>query len=186
MKAIEPYRLMFVEEPVLSENLESLAALAGYVTTPIATGERLFTRWDFKRLFEQGAVDIIQPDLSHAGGISEVKRIAAMAEAYDVALAPHCPLGPIAFAASLQVDFTCPNAVIQETSMNIHYNEGADLLDYLADPEVFAFTDGYVSLLARPGLGVTLDEEKVREMAKVGHAWKNPIWRTESGVIAEW
>src|SRR5690606_26684102 len=116
----------------------AFAELARYTSAPIATGERMFSRWDFKYIFEQGAVDIIQPDLSHAGGISEVKKIAAMAEAYDIALAPHCPLGPISFAAALQVDFNCINAIIQETSMGIHYNETADLLDYVKNPEVFA------------------------------------------------
>ncbi|MFN5422712.1 MAG: galactonate dehydratase, partial [bacterium] len=128
MKELDPLKPMFIEEPVLSENKEALIQLAQYTTAPIATGERMFSRWDFKPLFESGAIDIVQPDLSHAGGISEVKRIAAMAEAYDVALAPHCPLGPISFAAALQIDFNCINAFIQETSLGIHYNQGADLL----------------------------------------------------------
>ena len=186
MKELEVLKPMFIEEPVLSENREAFAHLSQYTTTPIATGERLFSRWDFKAFFEQGAVDIIQPDLSHAGGISEVKKIAAMAEAYDVALAPHCPLGPISFAAALQIDFNCINAVIQETSMGIHYNQGADLLDYVANPEVFAIKDGYIERPMLPGLGVQINEEKVREMAKVGHNWKNPVWRNEDGSITEW
>lgn len=186
MKELESLRPMFIEEPVLSENMEAFAVLAQYTTTPIATGERMFSRWDFKRLFAQGVVDIIQPDLSHAGGITEVKKIAAMAEAYDVALAPHCPLGPISFAAALQVDFTCINAIIQETSMGIHYNEGADLLDYLLNPEVFKVKEGYIHRPTLPGLGIQIDEKKVREMALVGHDWKNPIWRNEDGSITEW
>jgi len=185
-KELEPFRPMFIEEPVLPENEEYLKALSNHVVTPIATGERYYSRWDFKRLFQRGAVDIIQPDLSHAGGISEVKKIATMAEAFDVSLAPHCPLGPIAFAASLQVDNTCLNAIIQETSIGIHYNEGIDLLDYLVDPSVFKFKDGYVHLTDKPGLGIEINEEKVREMAKIGHNWKNPIWRTASGVVTEW
>ena len=186
MKELEFLKPMFIEEPVLAENMEAFAALAQYTTTPIATGERMFSRWDFKRLFAQGVVDIIQPDLSHAGGITEVKKIAAMAEAYDVALAPHCPLGPISFAAALQVDFTCINAIIQETSMGIHYNEGADLLDYIQNPEVFKVTEGYIDRPKLPGLGIVIDEEKVREMARQGHDWKNPIWRNEDGSITEW
>ena len=186
MKDLEFLKPMFIEEPVLSENIEVYPTLAQYTSTPIATGERMFSRWDFKTLFAQGAVDIIQPDLSHAGGISEVKRIAAMAEAYDVALAPHCPLGPISFAAALQVDFTCVNAFIQETSMGIHYNEGADLLDYLLNPEVFDVKDGCVNRSDLPGLGVVINEEKVREMEKIGHDWKNPIWRNADGSITEW
>ena len=186
MKDLEYLKPMFIEEPVLSENIEAFSSLAQYTSTPIATGERMFSRWDFKPLLAQGAVDIIQPDLSHAGGISEVKRIAAMAEAYDVALAPHCPLGPISFAAALQVDFNCVNAFIQETSMGIHYNEGTDLLDYLLNPEVFNVKDGYVERPTLPGLGIQINEEKVREMAKQGHDWKNPIWRNEDGSITEW
>jgi len=179
-------RPMFVEEPVLAENGEYFKDLADRVSIPIATGERHYTRWDFKRLFQQGAVDIIQPDLSHAGGITEVRKIAAMAEAYDIALAPHCPLGPIAFASSLQVDFTSPNAFIQETSAGIHYNTGADMLDYLENPEVFSFQEGYALLPAGPGLGIRINEEKVREMAQEGHNWKNPVWRNRSGSVAEW
>lgn len=186
MRELDHLKPMFIEEPVLSENLEAFAALATYTSAPIATGERLFSRWDFKRLFEQGAVDIIQPDLSHAGGITEVKKIAAMAEAYDVALAPHCPLGPISLAAALQVDFNCLNAFIQESSIGIHYNEGVDLLDYLLNPEVFAIKDGYIDRPNLPGLGVEINEEKVREMAKTGHQWKNPVWRNEDGSVAEW
>lgn len=186
MKELEPYRPLFIEEPVLAENGEYFKMLSELVSTPIATGERHYTRWDFKHLFEQGAVDIIQPDLSHAGGISECKKIATMAEAYDISVAPHCPLGPIAFAACLQLDFNTVNSVIQETSAGIHYNVGADLLDYVKNPEVFAFNEGYIEVFDGPGLGIEVDEEKVREMAKIGHSWKNPVWRTPSGVVAEW
>lgn len=186
MKELEPLRPMFVEEPVLAENGEYFRDLGDRFSIPIATGERHYTRWDFKRIFEQGAVDIIQPDPSHAGGITEVKKIASMAEAYDIALAPHCPLGPIAFASCLQVDFTCPNAFIQETSAGIHYNTGADMLDYLKNPDVFDFAEGYVKPPDKPGLGIEINEEKVREMARKGHDWKNPLWRTRSGVVAEW
>jgi len=186
MQELDSLKPMFIEEPVLSEHKEAFAALARYTSAPIATGERMFSRWDFKQLFEQGAVDIIQPDLSHAGGISEVKKIAAMAEAYDIALAPHCPLGPISFAAALQVDFNCINAIIQETSMGIHYNETADLLDYVKDPGVFAVKDGYIERSNLPGLGVEIDEEKVRERARIGHNWKNPVWRNADGSVTEW
>ncbi len=122
VRELEPYRLMFIEEPVLSEHREALREIAALGSTPIALGERLYSRWDFKSVFEQGVVDIIQPDLSHAGGISECRKIAAMAEAYDVAMAPHCPLGPIALAACLQVDAVSYNAFIQEQSLGIHYN----------------------------------------------------------------
>jgi galactonate dehydratase len=186
IKELEPYKPMFIEEPVLPENNEALIEIARMTTVPIATGERMFTRWDFKHVLASGAVDIIQPDLSHAGGIWETRKIAAMAEAYDVAVAPHCPLGPIALAASLQLDFCTPNAFIQEQSLGIHYNQGSDLLDYLADPAVFAYEDGYVRRLSAPGLGIDVNEEKVREMAAVGHRWRNPIWRNADGSLSEW
>jgi galactonate dehydratase len=186
MKELELYKPLFIEEPVLPENNEALLELARHTSTPIATGERMYTRWGFKQLLASGGADIIQPDLSHAGGIWEVRKIAAMAEAYDVAVAPHCPLGPIALAASLQLDFCTPNAFIQEQSLGIHYNQGSDLLDYLADPSVFHYQEGFVKRLDAPGLGIEVDEAKVREMAKVGHRWRNPVWRQEDGSIAEW
>ena len=153
---------------------------------PIATGERLYSKWDFKRLFQMGGVDIIQPDLSHAGGITEVKKIASMAEAHDVALAPHCPLGPIALSSCLQVDATCYNAVIQEQSMGIHYNVGKSVLDYVDNPEDFRFVDGYVKLPTKPGLGVEVNKELVLEENRTPHNWKNPVWRHEDGSVAEW
>ncbi|MDB5054079.1 MAG: galactonate dehydratase [Bacilli bacterium] len=186
VKELEPYRPMFIEEPVLPENNEALVEIARYTSCPIATGERMYTRWGFKELLAQGVVDIIQPDLSHAGGIMETRKIAAMAEAYDVAIAPHCPLGPIALAACLQLDTCTPNAFIQEQSLGIHYNQGSDLLDYLKDPSVFAYKNGFVDNLVLPGLGIEVNEEKVREMAKIGHNWKNPVWRQEDGTVAEW
>ena len=185
-RELEPYRPMFVEEPVLPGNEEALREVARHTTTPIALGERLYTRWDFKRVLVGGYVDVVQPDLSHAGGILETRKIAAMAEAFDVAVAPHCPLGPIALAASLQLDACTPNAIIQEQSLGIHYNRESDLLDYLVDEEVFAYQDGYVAIPVGPGLGIEVDEEKVREAARTGHDWKNPVWRNADGAVAEW
>ena len=185
-KELEKYKLMFIEEPVLSENYEALSEISKHTSTPIALGERLFTRWDFKKIFSQGVVDIIQPDLSHAGGILECRKISAMAEAYDVAVAPHCPLGPIALAACLQMDACTPNAFIQEQSLGIHYNQGSDLLDYLADPKVFDYCDGAVKIPEAPGLGIEINERKVLEAAKEGHNWKNPVWRNADGTVAEW
>jgi galactonate dehydratase len=185
-RALDAFHLMFIEEPVLPENQEALREVARYTSVPIATGERMFSRWDFKHLLADGCVDIIQPDLSHAGGISEVRKIAAMAEAYDVAVAPHCPLGPLALASSLQVDAATPNVFIQEQSLGIHYNQGNDLLDYLKDPSVFRYHEGYVDLPRQSGLGVDIDEERVREAAAAGHDWKNPVWRNADGTVAEW
>jgi galactonate dehydratase len=185
-RALEPYRPMFIEEPVLPENNEALREIAQSVSIPIATGERMFSRWEFKTLLKDGYVDIIQPDLSHAGGITECKKILSMAEAFDVAAAPHCPLGPIALAACLQVDATCHNAFIQEQSLGIHYNQGSDLLDYLADKTVFRFDQGFVSIPEGPGLGIEMNEDHVRRMAATGHRWRNPVWRHEDGSVAEW
>jgi galactonate dehydratase len=186
MKELEPFKIMFIEEPVLTENEEAFVELRKHTTIPIATGERNYTRWGFKKMLHDGGVDIVQPDLSHAGGILEVKKIAAMAEAYDVAIAPHCPLGPIALASCLQLDFCTPNAFIQEQSLGIHYNKGVDLLDYLKDPTVFEYKDGYVSKLKQSGLGIRINEEKVRKMAETEYQWKRPVWRTDDGTLAEW
>jgi galactonate dehydratase len=185
-KALEPSNPMFIEEPVLAENNEVLLELSRLSHIPIATGERMYTRWGFKELLKTGAADIIQPDVSHAGGIWETRKIAAMAEAFDVAVAPHCPLGPIALASCLQVDFCSVNAFIQEQSLGIHYNQGSDVLDYLTDPNVFKYQDGFVPLLTAPGLGIEINEEKVREMTKVGHNWKSPVWRNVDGSVTEW
>ena len=185
-KKLEEFDLMFIEEPVLCENMEEFINIARVANIPIATGERLFSRYDFKRLLQTGAVDIIQPDLSHAGGLTEVKKIASMAEAYDVALAPHCPLGPIALASCLNLDATCYNAVIQEQSIGIHYNVGKSVLDYVKNQEDFAFVDGRVKLPVKPGLGVEVNKELVLEENKTPHSWKNPVWRHADGTIAEW
>lgn len=185
-KELEPFRPLFIEEPVLPENNEALREIANATHIPIATGERMFSRWDFKKLLADGYVDIIQPDVSHAGGITECKKIASMAEAYDVALAPHCPLGPIALAACLQVDASCHNAFIQEQSLGIHYNQGNDLLDYVTEDTVFEYKDGYVAIPRGPGLGIEINEEYVRQMASKGHDWKNPLWRHGDGSVAEW
>jgi len=186
VEELAPYEPMFVEEPVLPENNDALPEIAQHASTPIATGERMFSRWDYKPLFEQGVVDVIQPDLSHAGGITEVNKIASMAEAYDVAMAPHCPLGPLALASCLQVDAVSANAFIQEQSLDIHYNETADVLEYLADPSVFDYEDGYVDIPDDPGLGVDLDEAYVRDQSETETDWHNPVWRHDDGSVAEW
>jgi galactonate dehydratase len=183
--ALEPYEPMFIEEPVLSEHNDALGTIQQATTIPIATGERLYSRFDCKEILEAGTVDVLQPDCSHAGGITEVNKIASMAEAHDVALAPHCPLGPIALASCIQVDGAAPNALIQEQSLDIHYNEAADVDDYLADRSVFAYEDGFVELPDGPGLGIEIDKDAVRE--RTGDVdWHNPVWRHEDGSVAEW
>ena len=184
--ALEPHDPMFIEEPVLPEHNDALPEIAAQTSTPIATGERMYSRWDYRTLFETGGVDVVQPDLSHAGGITEVRKIASMAEAHDVALAPHCPLGPIALASCVQVDACTPNALVQEQSLDIHYNETSDVLDYLADPSVFDYEDGYVGIPDDPGLGIDVDESHVREQSELDIDWHNPVWRHDDGSVAEW
>lgn len=185
-KELDAYHPMFIEEPVLPENNEALKHIANHCSIPIATGERMFSRWHFKQLLQDGIVDIIQPDVSHAGGITECKKILSMAEAYDVAAAPHCPLGPIALAACLQVDASSYNAFIQEQSMGIHYNKGNDVKDYLVNKDVFSFNKGMAEIPTGPGLGLEIDEDKVIELSQIGHEWSNPVWRHKDGSVAEW
>ncbi|MET1024859.1 MAG: galactonate dehydratase [Pseudoxanthomonas sp.] len=186
MRELAPFGLMFIEEPVLSEHLEAIPELAALSPAPIALGERLYSRFDFKRVLQTGGVDIIQPDPSHSGGITETRKIAAMAEAFDVALALHCPLGPIALAANLQLDAVCYNAFIQEQSLGIHYNAANDLLDYLVDRTPFAYNEGYVTIPDGPGLGIEINQAYVDERVAEGHRWRNPIWRHADGSVAEW
>lgn len=185
LRELEAFDLLFVEEALLPEHGDGYGQLAASTCVPLATGERLYSRWDFKSLLGSG-VAVLQPDPSHAGGISEVRRIAAMAEAWDMAVAPHCPLGPIALAAALQLAFATPNHLIQEQSIGIHYNEEADLLDYVLEPSVFDLRDGYVERLNGPGLGIEIDVAAVERAAGIGHRWRPPIWRHPDGSLAEW
>ncbi|TAA42395.1 galactonate dehydratase [Pseudoxanthomonas winnipegensis] len=186
LRELEPYRPLFVEEPVLAEHYEHYARLADTTSIPLAAGERMYSRFEFKHVLAQGGLAMLQPDLSHAGGITECLKIAAMAEAHDVALAPHCPLGPVALAACLQVDLVSHNAVLQEQSIGIHYNQGADLLDYLINKEDFACVDGYIAALPKPGLGVEIDEERLIHANRTPPDWANPLWRHADGSVAEW
>lgn len=187
LQAIEPLRPLFAEEILLSEHPTAMEQAAYYTSTPIALGERLYSRWDFRRYFESGAIDIAQPDLSHAGGISECRRIASMAETYDVAMAPHCPIGPLALASCLNLAAATPNFVIQEMSLGIHYNgPSQDLTTLMTNAEIFAVSDGSVALPSGPGLGVDIDETAVRDMAKEPHRWRTPEWRGPNGELREW
>ncbi|MEO6826182.1 MAG: galactonate dehydratase [Microbacteriaceae bacterium] len=182
---LEPYRPLFLEEPVVPENSHLLGKVVASTTIPIATGERLYNRQEFYPALQAG-IAVAQPDLSHAGGISEVRRIASLAEVFDVQLAPHCPLGPIALASCLQVGFATPNYLIQEQSIGIHYNRGAEVLDYVLDPAPLAFVDGNIERLTGPGLGIEVDENEVRRVDKIGHRWRTPVWRHPDGSHAEW
>jgi galactonate dehydratase len=174
IKALEPYQPMFIEEPVQCQNVDVLADLARKTHLPIATGERLFTKWGFREVLEKRAASILQPDLCHAGGIFECRLIAGMAEAYYAGIAPHCPLGPIALAACLQLDAAIPNFLIQE---HASLGEG-----YLKQP--FVVKDGYVDLPTGPGLGIELDEEALQD--KLGHDWRNPQSWAEDGAAIDW
>ncbi len=186
LRELEHLRPIFVEDAVVSAMVETMADLARATSIPLCIGERLHSRYDFKRVFELRAAQVINPDTAHVGGISEMVRIGHWAEAYDVAFAPHCPLGPIALAACLQVDAICHNAFIQEQSLGIHYNQGGDLADYLLPGHGFTLSDGHLAIPQGPGLGIEVDDAKVTAAAAIGHRWRAPVWRHNDGSIAEW
>ena len=162
IKALEPYQPMFIEEPVQCQNVDVLADIARGTHLPIATGERVFTKWGFREILEKRAAAVLQPDLCHAGGIHEVHIIAGMAEAYYAAIAPHNPLGPISLAACIQLDASIPNFIAQEHTT---LGEG-----YLKNP--FVARDGFVELPTGPGLGIELDEDALED--QIDHDWRNP------------
>lgn len=190
LAALEPYRLLWVEEPLLSEHNDLLPFLAGATSLPIATGERLYSRWDFKRVFEDRVVDIIQPDASLTG-LRELETLSRMAEAYDVTVAPHCPNGPVCLAATLQVAACVPNLVYQECSLGMHYHTGyagltaGELPDYLLNPTVLAPKDGVLAIPDGPGFGIEINESLVRERHQVW-SLRDPDWRNDDGSPAEW
>lgn len=150
------------------------------------TGERFYSRYDFKRLLTEGAVTVTQPDVTHVGGITELRKIATMAEAFDVTVIPRCPLSPIAFAANLQVVFCSHNAVMQEQDLALHDPAQSVGLQYLDDPETFEFDDDYVSRPTEPGFRIEVDESYVREQSRADVRWYNAVWRHEDGRLAEW
>lgn len=186
LRELEPIRPLFVEDPVLSSQLDAMADLARATPITLACGERLHSRDAFKPVFESRAAGIVNPDTAHVGGITEMLRIGAWAETYDVALAPHCPLGPIALAACLQVDALCHNAVLQEFASGIHYNADVGHGDYVIGGKGPVVEDGYLPIPEGPGLGVEIDEEAVIARAAEGHDWRAPVWRQADGSIAEW
>ncbi len=175
IKALEPYQPMFVEEPVKCQNVDVMADIARGTHLPIATGERIFTKWGFREILEKGAATILQPDLCHAGGITEVRLIAGMAEAYYAAIAPHNPLGPISLAAGLQLAASIPNFLCQE---QVSLGDG-----YIKKP--FKVVDGYVDLPNGPGLGIELDEDAMAD--KIGHDWQNrETYDLDDGSVVDW
>lgn len=183
--ALEPHNPMWFEEPVLPEYIDEMASIAEYTKIPLATGERMWSRWDFKEAFEKDAIGVAQPDVCHSGGITETKKIASMAEAYDVAVAPHMPYGPIGLAASLQIDGCTQNAFIQEQV--VHRIDQA--MEYLANPSALEHTDGFIELPDGPGIGIDVDEENVREAGR-GYEPEAGLtgefyWRYEDGSVAD-
>jgi galactonate dehydratase len=174
-KALEPLHPMFIEEPCLPENVDAMVTVARSTSIPVATGERLFTKWGFREVLEKQAAAILQPDVSHAGGILETRKIAAMAEAYYAAIAPHCPLGPIALAACLQVDACTPNFLCQE---QVSLGEG-----YLRKP--FVLKDGHIDVPLGPGLGIEVDEAALADKLYDGSNENPRLWH-EDGSLADW
>ncbi len=183
---LDPYHPMFLEEVVLPEHGDAFEQIAQHTSAPLATGERLISRWAFKDIFRNGIIDIIQPDVALTGGIMEMRKIISIAEAFDMAAAPHAPYGPIALAATLQVDACSPNVFIQEQSLGIHYNQDYDLLDFVQNKEIFHYKDGFAEIPDGPGLGIQIDEEKVKEVSSSKITFVNPSWKNSDGTMAEW
>jgi galactonate dehydratase len=175
---IKGMRPMFVEEPVPQENADALKLVSDHVPFPIATGERLLTRWGFRDIFEKHAVAYIQPDTSHAGGITELKKIANMAEVYYMHILPHCAIGPVAFSASLHVDAVVPNFLAQE---QIDQGLGGGLF-----MENWMVTDGHIDLPTRPGLGFEINEEEVRKTCEYREELGGEYFYETDGSVADW
>ena len=152
-RAFEPFGIFFFEEPSQAENPAAMAPIARATTIPIATGERLFTRYGFREILENKAASLLQPDTCHAGGISEVLKIGRMAETYYAGLAPHNPYGPVATAACIQVDLVAQNFVIQEM---IDPETAPEAMEFVKDP--LPIVNGYIERPDRPGIGVEVDE----------------------------
>lgn len=176
IKELEPYQPMFVEEPCQAQNVDVMADIARGTHLPIATGERIFTKWGFREILEKGAASILQPDLCHAGGITEGRLIAGMAEAYYAPIAPHNPMGPISLATGLQLAASVPNFLVQE---QVTLGEG-----YLKNPFKLQ-KDGTVMVPTKPGLGIELDDAQLKD--KIGHDWKNPeSYNALDGSVVDW
>ena len=172
-------RPMFVEEPVPQENVDTLKMVSEHVTFPIATGERLLTRWGFREVFEKQAVAYIQPDVSHVGGISELKKVANVGEIYYVHVMPHCAIGPVAFSASLHVDAAVPNFLIQE---QVDAGLGAGLLK-----EEWKVRDGHIDLPTKPGLGFEIDEHEAEKHCEADQEeLGGEYYHTTDGSVADW
>ena len=171
-------RPMFVEEPIPQENVAALKEVSDHVPFPIATGERLLSRWEFREIFEKQAVSYIQPDGSHAGGITELKKIANMAETYYIHIMPHCAIGPVAFSACMQVDAVVPNFLVQE-QIDVGLGEGL-----LAEP--WQVIDGHVELPTKPGLGFELIESEIEKTVEYTEELGGELYYANDGSVADW
>lgn len=158
-RALEPYGLYWLEEPCWPEHIGALRDIQQAVATPIATGERLVSQHAFRPLLEQQAVSVLQPDITHCGGLSEARRIAAMAEAYRVAIAPHNPQGPVSTAASLEFGLATPSYIICESvHQDVPWRDEVATLSHAIQPQ-----GRLARAHDRPGLGVEIDEAEVRK-----------------------
>ena len=181
-RELEKYYPMFVEEPVLPENVDSMVRVARSTTIPIATGERLFTPWAFREVLEKQAAQVLQPDLSHCGGILSTYKIASMAANYYASIAPHNPLGPIALASCLQIDTCIPNFTAQE---NIRLEDGSDLgAGVFKEP--FEIVKGYIQVSEKPGLGFEVDEDTMKEFIYDGKFTCPVVYYEDDNSLADW
>jgi len=175
---IKGMRPMFVEEPVPQENVDAMKLVSDHVPFPIATGERLLTRWEFRQVFDKQAVLLIHPDGSHVGGISELKKVANMAEVYYIHILPHCAIGPVAFAACMQVDAAVPNFLAQE---QVDACLGNGLLQ-----EDWVVKDGYIDLPTKPGLGFDIDEDAAQRTIEYTEELGGEFFHPSDGSVADW
>jgi len=171
-------RPLFVEEPVPQENVDALKLVSDQVTFPIATGERLLTRWGYREVFEKQAVSLIQPDVSHVGGITELKKVANMAEVYYMHIMPHCAIGPVALAAALHVDAVVPNFLIQE---QIDASLGYGLL-----MEDWQVVNGHIELPTKPGLGFEINEQEAQHNIAYTEELGGEFTYDQDGSVADW
>ena len=155
-KAVEDYNISFLEEPVPHENLAAMSYVRRKTDIPIATGERLFTIYSFQQLLERGGADVVQPDMSHCGGMLEARKIAAIADSHYAAFAPHNPNGEVSYASSVQMAACIPNFLVLE-----HFPPEPWRFEVCQNP--MKITDGWLEIPDRPGLGVTLDEAAALE-----------------------
>lgn len=180
IQAIEEYDPYFCEEPVPPENTDALAEVRASVDAPIATGERLVRRDQFRPVFEQRACHVIQPDLCHCGGLMEAKKIASMAETYEMGVAPHNPLGPVANAAALHFALSTPNFLIQEDMLqDVPWRW--DVVDHSLETE-----DGYWLPVDEPGLGIEVDEDAAAEHPFEPGEMHSTNIRADDGSILDW